>query len=297
MAADRPAGRRALPAHDLPPRPGRRGRGARGQPPGRGPRAAREAGRAARCPSCARRPWSPARAAEVEDFVRRTAPRWSSRSTGSPAPTCGCVESGPACRALAESATGGGRHVIVQEYLPSVTDGNKRLFLVDGEIVGAVLRRPSDDDFRIGPPVAAPTIDAADRRIAERPRPAARRPRHRGRRRRRHRRPADRGQRDLPRRHAQDRRPARHRPQRRDRAPPARPDSSPRGTPVMTTIPVVCIALMGVLLFAARRQRDPAPGDPRRHRQPGSRATRPTGCSSPSGRTATPASTSRRWPC
>ena len=45
--------------------------------------------------------------------------------------------------------------------------GNKRLFLVDGEIVGAVLRRPSDDDFRIGPPVAATTIDAADRRIVE----------------------------------------------------------------------------------------------------------------------------------
>ena len=49
----------------------------------------------------------------------------------------------------------GGRHVIVQEYLPAVADGNKRLFLVDGEIVGAVLRRPSDEDFRIGPPVAA----------------------------------------------------------------------------------------------------------------------------------------------
>ena len=57
--------------------------------------------------------------------------------------------------------------MIVQEYLPSVTDGNKRLFLVDGEIVGAVLRRPSDDDFRIGPPVAEASIDAADRRIAD----------------------------------------------------------------------------------------------------------------------------------
>ena len=32
--------------------------------------------------------------------------------------------------------------MIVQEYLPAVADGNKRLFLLDGEIVGAVLRRP-----------------------------------------------------------------------------------------------------------------------------------------------------------
>jgi glutathione synthase len=77
------------------------------------------------------------------------------------------VESGRCCRALAESATAGGRHVIVQEYLPSVVDGNKRLFLVDGVVVGAVYRRPSDDDFRIGPPVAEAPIDAADLRIAE----------------------------------------------------------------------------------------------------------------------------------
>jgi len=68
--------------------------------------------------------------------------------------------------ALAESATAGGRrHVIAQEYLPGVEGGNKRLFLLDGEIVGAVLRRPSADDFRIGPPVAPADVDAADLRI------------------------------------------------------------------------------------------------------------------------------------
>jgi glutathione synthase len=77
------------------------------------------------------------------------------------------LEPGRCARALTESATAGGRHVIVQEYLPSVADGNKRLFLVDGTIVGAVLRRPCDADFRIGPPVAAATIDATDRRIAD----------------------------------------------------------------------------------------------------------------------------------
>ncbi|MCX6400368.1 MAG: hypothetical protein NTX33_10620 [Propionibacteriales bacterium] len=69
-------------------------------------------------------------------------------------------------RALAESATAGGtRHVIVQEYLARVEAGNKRLFLLEGEIVGAVLRRPDDGDFRIGAPCASAGIDEADRRI------------------------------------------------------------------------------------------------------------------------------------
>lgn len=68
--------------------------------------------------------------------------------------------------ALAGSATAGGRrHVIAQEYLPEVEGGNKRLFLLDGEIVGAVLRRPSADDFRIGPPVAPADVDDDDLRI------------------------------------------------------------------------------------------------------------------------------------
>jgi glutathione synthase len=68
--------------------------------------------------------------------------------------------------ALLESATHGGtRHVIAQAYLPQVDGGNKRLFLVDDEIVGAVLRRPSETDFRIGPPVARGEIDDQDRAI------------------------------------------------------------------------------------------------------------------------------------
>ena len=72
-----------------------------------------------------------------------------------------------AASALAESATRAGRqHVIAQEFLPAVGDGNKRLFLLDGEIVGAVLRRPAPDDFRIGPPVAEADIDGDDRAIA-----------------------------------------------------------------------------------------------------------------------------------
>ena len=72
----------------------------------------------------------------------------------------------PSVTALLESATGGGRrHVIAQAWLPAVEAGNKRLFVLDGEVVGAVLRRPSADDFRIGPPVAVAEVDADDRRI------------------------------------------------------------------------------------------------------------------------------------
>jgi len=74
--------------------------------------------------------------------------------------------------ALLESATRGGRRqVIAQQYLPAVEHGNKRLFLLDGEIVGAVLRRPSADDFRIGPPVAPAEVGDADVAIATALRP------------------------------------------------------------------------------------------------------------------------------
>ena len=76
------------------------------------------------------------------------------------------VRDDAAAMALVESATRGGtRHVIAQAYLPDVECGNKRLFLLDGEIVGTVLRLPSRDDFRIGPPVAPAAIDEQDLRI------------------------------------------------------------------------------------------------------------------------------------
>ena len=107
------------------------------------------------------------RAAEVEGFVAAHGRAVVKPVDGFAGTDVWLLEAGRSCRALAESATLGGRHVIVQEYLPSVADGNKRLFLVDGEIVGAVLRRPSAEDFRIGPPVSSATVDAADVRIAE----------------------------------------------------------------------------------------------------------------------------------
>jgi glutathione synthase len=107
------------------------------------------------------------RAVDVEAFVASYGAAVVKPVDGFAGTDVWLLEPGRSCRALAESATAGGRHVIVQEYLPAVDAGNKRLFVVDGEIVGAVERRPSEDDFRIGPPVAAATIDAADRRIAE----------------------------------------------------------------------------------------------------------------------------------
>ncbi len=93
-------------------------------------------------------------------------PRWSSRSTASPGSTCGWSATTTQRRSLVDSATRGGRrHVVAQAYLAGVADGNKRLFVLDGEIVGAVLRRPSVADFRIGAPVAAADVDADDRAI------------------------------------------------------------------------------------------------------------------------------------
>ena len=67
---------------------------------------------------------------------------------------------------LVESATAQGtRHVVVQQFLSTSRDGNKRLFVLDGEIAGAVNRVPSPEDFRIGPPSAPAAPDARDREI------------------------------------------------------------------------------------------------------------------------------------
>lgn len=107
------------------------------------------------------------RASEVQDFVSVHGAAVVKPVDGFAGTDVWLLERGRCCRALAESATSGGRHVIVQEYLPAVAAGNKRLFVVDGVIVGAVERRPADGDFRIGPPVAAAPVDAADRQIVE----------------------------------------------------------------------------------------------------------------------------------
>ena len=221
VAADRPAGRRALPAHDLPARPGGRGRRPRRQPPGRRPGAAREAARP-RLPDLCPATLVTAAAAEVEAFVAAYGTAVVKPVDGFAGTDVWLLEPGRSCRALAESATAGGP-ARDRAGVPA-RGGRRQQAAVPGrrrDRRRGARAGPADEDFRIGPPVAA----AADRR--RRPpdrggaRAAAGRPRHRDGRPRRDRRPADRGQRDLPRRHAQDRRAARHRPQRRDRAPPA----------------------------------------------------------------------------
>jgi glutathione synthase len=50
---------------------------------------------------------------------------------------------------LLELATGGGRVAIVaQQYLPASREGDKRIILLDGEPLGALLRIPQDNDVR-----------------------------------------------------------------------------------------------------------------------------------------------------
>jgi glutathione synthase len=52
-------------------------------------------------------------------------------------------------RAIVDMLTHEGRRlIIVQEFLPSVTEGDKRVLLLDGEPLGAILRVPRGDDLR-----------------------------------------------------------------------------------------------------------------------------------------------------
>ncbi|MFC7622312.1 glutathione synthase [Microlunatus sp. GCM10028923] len=69
----------------------------------------------------------------------------------------------------------GTRAVLVQRFLRDVTAGNKRVFLVDGEPVGAVFRYPVAGDFRIGQPSAEAPVTARDRQICARLAPQLRR--------------------------------------------------------------------------------------------------------------------------
>ena len=66
----------------------------------------------------------------------------------------------------------GRRPAIAQEFLPAVREGDKRVILLDGEPVGAVLRVPRDDDVRsnlhVGGTAKRAVIDDDDRRICAR---------------------------------------------------------------------------------------------------------------------------------
>lgn len=79
----------------------------------------------------------------------------------------------PNLSSILEQATGlGERWAMAQRYLPAVREGDKRILLLDGEPIGAVLRVPAKNEARAnlhvgGRPETAP-LDAADRRIVER---------------------------------------------------------------------------------------------------------------------------------
>lgn len=74
-------------------------------------------------------------------------------------------EGDPNLGTLLELATlEGARWTIAQEYVPAAKDGDKRILLVDGEPIGAVLRMPADGELRNnfhagGRPELAPLTD------------------------------------------------------------------------------------------------------------------------------------------
>jgi glutathione synthase len=64
------------------------------------------------------------------------------------------------------------RAIMAQEYLPAIRTGDKRILLLEGEAIGAVLRVPAESESRAnlhvgGRAVAAP-LDDDDRRIISR---------------------------------------------------------------------------------------------------------------------------------
>lgn len=70
----------------------------------------------------------------------------------------------------------GTRWAMAQRYLPAIREGDKRILLLDGEVLGALLRVPAAGETRAnlhvgGTPALAP-LDEHDRRIVEQIRPA-----------------------------------------------------------------------------------------------------------------------------
>jgi len=72
--------------------------------------------------------------------------------------------------AIVEATTLSGKRIaMVQKYLPDVVVGDKRILLLDGEPLGAILRVPRKDDLRsnihVGGTVERAVLDDADRAI------------------------------------------------------------------------------------------------------------------------------------
>jgi glutathione synthase len=79
---------------------------------------------------------------------------------------------------LEQSTRFGTRAVIGQQYLSAVRSGDKRILLVEGEPIGALLRVPSEHEHRanlhVGGKAVKTELDAEDRRIVERLAPSLR---------------------------------------------------------------------------------------------------------------------------
>ena len=70
------------------------------------------------------------------------------------------------------------RWTMAQRYLPEVRQGDKRILLLDGEPLGALLRVPAEQETRanlhVGGRACPARLDADDRRIVERLKPVLR---------------------------------------------------------------------------------------------------------------------------
>ncbi len=80
--------------------------------------------------------------------------------------------SDPNVNGLIEAVTQQGRSLaMVQEYIPEVREGDKRILLMDGDPLGAILRVPQGGDVRsnihVGGSVVATEINDADQRIID----------------------------------------------------------------------------------------------------------------------------------
>lgn len=73
--------------------------------------------------------------------------------------------------AILEAATAHeSRYIMAQRYLPEIRQGDKRVILVEGEALGAVLRVPAEGEsranFHVGGQAASTEVDDRDREIA-----------------------------------------------------------------------------------------------------------------------------------
>ena len=74
--------------------------------------------------------------------------------------------------AIIELTTHHGRRLaMVQEFLPAVREGDKRILLLDGQLLGAILRVPQQGDVRsnihVGGSVVQAKVTEEERRIIE----------------------------------------------------------------------------------------------------------------------------------